>query len=55
MITTGAVGVPMGNSQSGFRIVRLGPTVESRYYELGGIPHAIDAAKPLPTSPGSTQ
>jgi serine/threonine-protein phosphatase CPPED1 len=55
MITTGAVGVPMGNSQSGFRIVRLGPTVESHYYDLGEIPHAIDAARPLPTSPGSTQ
>src|SRR5437016_2017784 len=38
MITTGAVGVPMGGSQSGFRIVRLGPTVESRYYDLGAIP-----------------
>ena len=38
MITTGAVGVPMGGSQSGFRIVRFGPTVESRYYDLGAIP-----------------
>jgi len=54
MITTGAVGVPMGGSRSGFRIVRLEPRVETRYYDLGAIPHAIDGTS-LPTSPGSTE
>jgi serine/threonine-protein phosphatase CPPED1 len=52
MITSGAVGVPMGGSQSGFRIVRLEPALESRYYDLGAIPHFIDPASSLPQCQG---
>jgi len=54
MVTTGAVGVPMGGSQSGFRIVRLAPgVVQSEYYDLGSLPRVIDPAKDLPSSPAS--
>ena len=52
MITTGAVGVPMGGSQSGFRIVRIGSAVESNFYDLGAIPHTIDPAASLPLCMG---
>ncbi|HKT25451.1 MAG TPA: metallophosphoesterase [Terriglobales bacterium] len=52
MITTGAVGLPMGGSQSGFRLVRIGPAVESNFYDLGAIPHAIDPAASLPPCVG---
>jgi len=51
MITTGAVGLPIGASRSGFRIVRLASGVESRFFDLGAIPHAIDPNKELPPAP----
>lgn len=56
MVTTGAVGVPMGGSQSGFRIVRLSPgVVESQFYDLGSVPRAIDPAEDLPKSAASAE
>lgn len=56
MVTTGAVGVPMGVSQSGFRIVRLAPgVVQSQYYDLGSIPSVIDPARDLPKSAASAE
>jgi 3',5'-cyclic AMP phosphodiesterase CpdA len=56
MVTTGAVGVPMGESQSGFRIVRLAPgVVQSQYYDLGSIPRVIDPARDLPKSAASAE
>jgi serine/threonine-protein phosphatase CPPED1 len=55
MITTGAVGVPMGGSQSGFRVVRLDDVIETRFYNLGAIPHAIDPASSLPPCPKCTE
>lgn len=50
---TGAVGMPLGHSLSGFRIVTVkGQTLESRWYCFGGIPNQIDpqnlAAIPCP-------
>jgi 3',5'-cyclic AMP phosphodiesterase CpdA len=45
MITTGPVGMPLGRDQSGFRIVRLTQDgMENRYYELGSIPHVVNAS-----------
>jgi 3',5'-cyclic AMP phosphodiesterase CpdA len=49
MITNGPVGMPLGKEQSGMRIVRVTDAgVESRYYGLGNIPHAVDPGAPLP-------
>jgi serine/threonine-protein phosphatase CPPED1 len=49
MITTGPVGKPLGRDQSGFRIVRLTQDgMENRYYELGSIPHLLEAGRALP-------
>lgn len=46
---TGAVGRPLGQSVSGFRIVNVeGQTLESKWYCLGRIPNEIDPMKPLP-------
>jgi len=40
---TGAVGMPLGHSLSGFRIVTVkGQTLESRWYCFGGTPNQID-------------
>ena len=48
-VVTGAVGKPLGQSVSGFRIVRVkGKTLESTRYCLGGIPNQIDPANALP-------
>lgn len=55
MITSGAVGVPLGESQSGFRIVRIRPEVQSRFYDLGSIPHAIDSTASLPRCPACAE
>jgi serine/threonine-protein phosphatase CPPED1 len=52
MITTAAVGMPLGRNQSGFRIVRLARDgMENRYYELGSVPHVVDADGALPEWP----
>jgi 3',5'-cyclic AMP phosphodiesterase CpdA len=49
MITTGPVGKPLGRDQSGFRVVRLTQDgMENRYYELGSIPHLLEAGRALP-------
>jgi 3',5'-cyclic AMP phosphodiesterase CpdA len=54
MITTSAVGMPLGRNQSGFRIVRLAHDgMENRYYELGSIPHAVEADRALPEWPAA--
>lgn len=55
MITTGAVGVPLGKSQSGLRIVRIEPEVQSRFYDLGAIPHTIDSTANLPPCPACAE
>ncbi|MGB7264172.1 MAG: metallophosphoesterase [Terracidiphilus sp.] len=48
-IVTGAVGKPLGQSVSGFRLVRVeGTKLESTWYCLGKIPNTIDVQKPLP-------
>jgi 3',5'-cyclic AMP phosphodiesterase CpdA len=42
MITTGPVGMPLGDGVSGFRVVRVSDSsVEDKYYSLGSIPHAL--------------
>jgi DNA repair exonuclease SbcCD nuclease subunit len=49
MVTTGPVGKPFHGNASGFRVVRVaGGAVESRYYELGAIPHSIEPGAALP-------
>jgi predicted MPP superfamily phosphohydrolase len=56
MITTGAVGKPLGKDQSGFRVVRLAQDrMENRYYELGSIPHLLDASRALPEWPAASK
>lgn len=48
-IVTGAVGKPLGQSASGFRIVRVdGQKLDSQWYSLGRVPNAIDPEQPLP-------
>ncbi len=48
-IVTGAVGKPLGQSVSGFSLVRVdGAKFESTWYCLGKIPNTIDPQKPLP-------
>lgn len=48
---TGAVGMPLGGSLSGFRVVTAhGDTLDSTWFCFGGIPNQIDLQKP-PTTP----
>lgn len=54
MVTTGAVGLPHGQSRSGLRIVRVEDgSTESRFYDFGAVPDKIDPAKQLPPVPVS--
>ena len=42
MITTGPVGMPLGEAKSGMRIVTVTPdAVTSRYYDLGELPQSL--------------
>jgi 3',5'-cyclic AMP phosphodiesterase CpdA len=42
MVTTGAVGKPLGNDRSGLRVVMVRETgLEHRYYDLGALPNRI--------------
>lgn len=53
-ITTGAVGRPLGMSESGFRIFHVTDTaVTHRYYNLGLIPTAINATRGLGAARGA--
>jgi 3',5'-cyclic AMP phosphodiesterase CpdA len=50
-IVTGATGMPLGGSLSGFRIVSVqGQLLESTWLCFGGIPNQIELQKPLLTS-----
>lgn len=41
-ITTGPVGMPLGNARSGFRVVRIdGPTVKQEFAEFGALPNTL--------------
>jgi DNA repair exonuclease SbcCD nuclease subunit len=49
-IVTGAVGMPLGHSLSGFRLVGVrGSTLTSTWYCFGGIPNQFDPQSPAPT------
>lgn len=49
-IVSGAVGMPLGGSLSGFRVVTAhGDTLDSTWFCFGGIPNQIDLEKPLST------
>jgi serine/threonine-protein phosphatase CPPED1 len=49
-IVSGAVGMPIGESLSGFRIVAVnGTRIDSQWYCLGGIPNQIDARSLSPS------
>lgn len=49
VVTTGPLGLPLGDDPSGLRIVRInGATLEHKYYGLDSLPPAIDPTKPLP-------
>jgi UDP-2,3-diacylglucosamine pyrophosphatase LpxH len=49
-VVTGAVGMPLGGSQSGFRIVTVdGSKLNSKWLCFGGIPNQIDPQKPINT------
>lgn len=42
-VVTGAVGMPLGESSSGFRLVQLGPSgMKTEWYCLGNIPNRIE-------------
>ena len=42
-VVTGAVGMPLGGSSSGFRLVQLGPSgMKTAWYCLGNIPNRIE-------------
>jgi 3',5'-cyclic AMP phosphodiesterase CpdA len=42
-VVTGAVGMPLGGSSSGFRLVQLGPSgMKTEWYCLGNIPNRVD-------------
>jgi 3',5'-cyclic AMP phosphodiesterase CpdA len=42
-VVTGAVGMPLGGSSSGFRLVQLGPSgMKTEWYCLGNIPNSIE-------------
>jgi 3',5'-cyclic AMP phosphodiesterase CpdA len=50
-IVTGAVGMPLGQSSSGFRIVNVaGQKLDSTWFCFGGIPNQIDPQHPASTS-----
>ena len=50
-IITGAVGMPLGGSLSGFRIVTVtGQRLDSTWFCLGGIPNQLDPQKLLSTT-----
>lgn len=50
-IVTGAVGMPLGKSQSGFRIVTVdGQNLNSTWVCFGDIPNQVDSHKPATTS-----
>lgn len=52
-IVTGAVGMPLGRSVSGFRIVTVtGQKLESTWFCFGGIPNQFDPDKPVTKSCG---
>jgi serine/threonine-protein phosphatase CPPED1 len=47
---TGAVGMPLGGSLSGFRVVTVkGDTLDSTWFCFGGIPNQVDLQKPPAT------
>lgn len=49
-IVTGATGMPLGGSLSGFRIVKVnGRKFDSTWFCFGGIPNQIDLLKPMST------
>jgi serine/threonine-protein phosphatase CPPED1 len=49
-VVTGAVGMPLGGSLSGFRIVSVdGPKLNSKWVCFGGIPNQVDPQKPIAT------
>jgi 3',5'-cyclic AMP phosphodiesterase CpdA len=51
MVTSGPVGMPLGEAKSGIRVVVVRDgAIEHRYYELGEIPNSVD----LSASPGGT-
>jgi len=53
-ITTGAVGRPLGQSESGFRIFHVtDAAITHRYYNLGLIPTSINAARGLGAARGA--
>ncbi len=41
MVTSGPVGKPLGGAKSGLRVVTVGGTIESRYYEFGDLPTRV--------------
>jgi 3',5'-cyclic AMP phosphodiesterase CpdA len=46
-VVTGAVGMPLGGSSSGFRLVQLGPSgMKTEWYCLGNIPNLIGSDLP---------
>lgn len=48
---TGAVGMPLGGSLSGFRVVTAhGDTLDSTWFCFGGIPNQVDPRKPPSTT-----
>jgi len=50
-IVTGAVGKPLGQSDSGFSVVRVdGRKLDSKWYCLGRIPNTINPDQPLPAT-----
>jgi 3',5'-cyclic AMP phosphodiesterase CpdA len=49
-IVTGAVGMPLGGSLSGFRLVTVdAQKLNSKWFCLGGMPNQVDLQKPLST------
>ncbi|NLX53858.1 MAG: hypothetical protein GXY58_01950 [Planctomycetaceae bacterium] len=55
LVTTGAIGRPLGDDVSGMRIVIVRDTgIEHRYYHLGEIPNQIDLAPPQPAAGASS-
>lgn len=48
MVTTGPVGMPLGGTQSGLRVVVVRVSgIEHRFFPLGMLPNAVDPAVPL--------
>jgi len=49
VVTTGPLGLPLGDDPSGLRIVRIdGQSLEHKYYGLDHLPSVIAADQPLP-------